>query len=253
MNVFILTGFTLGLLSSLHCVGMCGPIALSLPVHQYTEWKKTAGILLYNLGRIFSYGIFGIIFGFIGQSLYFANFQQYFSIVMGSIILIFILNNYFNFNFFAGNKFQLRFIQNLKSKLSIFLQKRKIKYLFVIGILNGFLPCGMVYMALAASAATGSFFTSTLFMLAFGVGTAPLMYAVVYLGKYISNFYRSLLQKSVPVLLTLMALLLIVRGSNLGIPYLSPRIEIAPVTELSKDQQQQIIKCPMPASAKNDN
>ncbi len=252
MNTLILTGFTLGLLSSFHCVGMCGPIALSIPVHQFAEWKKNLGVFLYNLGRTLTYGILGLLIGLIGQSLYLAKFQQYFSIIIGVIFLLFILNNYWKLKLHFKNKLLFNFYKVLQSKLAFLLQKRKVQHLFLIGILNGALPCGMVYLALTAAAATGTAANSLFFMLAFGFGTAPLMYAFISLGKFFSNSNRIFFQKSVPIMLTLMAVLLIVRGLNLGIPYLSPQIEVSQHAGNVNLNEKQIVKCHVPASVKKD-
>lgn len=246
MNTLIFTGFTLGLLSSFHCLGMCGPIALSLPVHQYAEWKKNVGVILYNLGRVFTYIVLGFISGFIGQSFYFAHFQQYFSIIVGCIILLFILNNYLQWNFSLNNKFYHKMMQSIRNKLGILMKERKVQHLFAIGILNGILPCGMVYLALAAAATSGELFKAAFFMLAFGLGTIPLMYSFVFLGKFIGNSYRLIIQKSVPLLLSIMAVLLIFRGLNLGIPFLSPQIEIAQQRIDSTEKNAQIINCHVP-------
>ncbi len=246
MNTLIFTGFTLGLLSSFHCLGMCGPIALSIPVHQYSELKKNLGVILYNLGRTLTYGLLGLVFGLIGQSLYLSKFQQYFSIIVGIIILLFILNKFWKSNFHFSNKIQFSFNKFLQSKLAFLLHKRKVQHLFLIGILNGFLPCGMVYLALAAAATSGELFWAALFMLAFGLGTIPLMYSFVFLGKFIGNSYRLIIQKSVPLLLSIMAVLLIVRGLNLGIPYLSPQIEIAQQRIDSTEKNAQVINCHVP-------
>jgi len=252
MNAIILTGLTLGLLSSFHCVGMCGPIALSIPVHQYSEWKKNLGVVIYNLGRTFTYGLLGLIVGLIGQSLYFIKLQQYFSIVVGCIILVFILITYWKIKFHFNIKIRFNFIKILQSKLSFLLKKRKVQHLFLIGILNGLLPCGMVYLALTAAAATGNFYHATIFMFAFGIGTVPLMYAFISLGKFFSNTHRIFFQKSVPILLALMAVLLIVRGLNLGIPYLSPQIKTSQEIGNVNSNDKQIINCHVPASVKKD-
>lgn len=252
MNTIILTGLTLGLLSSFHCVGMCGPIALSIPVHQYSEWKKNLGIVLYNLGRTLTYALLGLIIGLIGQSLYFAKFQQYFSIIVGCVILLFILNYYWKIKFRFNNKIRFRIVKMLQSKLAQLLQKRKVQHLFFIGILNGILPCGMVYLALTAAAATGNFANAAIFMLAFGMGTAPLMYAFVSLGKFFSSTHRLFFQKSVPIMLTLMAVLLIVRGLNLGIPYLSPQINVSQQIGNVNLKEKQLIKCHAPDAIKKN-
>ncbi|WP_298298628.1 sulfite exporter TauE/SafE family protein [Hydrotalea sp.] len=218
---FIISGFTLGLLSSFHCVGMCGPIAFALPLPQQNFYKKTAGILLYNTGRIITYSSMGIIFGYIGRVISIAGFQQYFSISMGLVILLYVSIPYFSKHIFRIawlNGFTF-WIQTYLGKL---LQTRKLNNLLFIGILNGLLPCGMVYFAIAGSLAAGSVINGWGFMIAFGLGTLPFMALLSFFGFIINIHTRNYLKKIIPYALGIMAILLIIRGMNLGIPYLSP-------------------------------
>lgn len=215
--------FLLGLFGSLHCLGMCGPIALSLPVHRYGLLKKYAGILLYNLGRISSYAFIGLIFGSIGTSFVFFGFQQYMSIAFGVILLLYILFSKTNIaRRFSIARFDFLFA-SLKSKMRSLFQSKKWSSLFAIGLLNGLLPCGMVYMSLAGALATGSSFQGMIFMVLFGLGTVPMMFAVAQVGDLISLNFRSVVVKLIPYSLALMSALFILRGLNLGIPYLSPK------------------------------
>jgi sulfite exporter TauE/SafE len=221
----ISAGFLIGLLGSFHCVGMCGPIALSLPVHQHTSVRKIISILSYNIGRVFTYSILGLLFGVIGQSLFIGKYQQIISIVLGSLILIgLILPKVFSF---IGQNTMLQkfqsFIQQNISKL--FKQDKNYSTLFLIGLLNGLLPCGLVYMAISGALIAGNVFNSVLFMLFFGLATIPIMFSVAYFGNYISTKFRSKIRSAVPLIIGCMAVLLIVRGLNLGIPYISPEIK----------------------------
>jgi len=218
---FIISGLTLGLLSSFHCVGMCGPIAFALPLPQQNLYKKIAGILLYNTGRIITYSSMGIVFGFIGRIISIAGFQQYFSISMGVIILLYVSIPYFSKHIFhlAWMDGFTYWIQQYLGKL---LQKRKLKNLLFIGILNGLLPCGMVYFAIAGSLVAGSVINGWGFMIAFGLGTLPFMALLSFFGFIINIHTRNYFKKIIPYALGVMAILLIIRGMNLGIPYLSP-------------------------------
>lgn len=220
--VFI-SGLSIGVLGSFHCIGMCGPLALALPVHHLSSWRRTLAIVLYNIGRALSYASMGAVFGIIGQSFSFFKLQQWLSIVAGILILVVLLTNQFGN---PNTNILTRFTRGVKSKLSTYLgaEKSTISYLS-IGILNGFLPCGLVYIAVAASVATGSILNSTILMFAFGLGTFPVMALTMVFGKFISLNIRTKLTKATPYFIMFVAVLLIVRGLNLGIPYVSPTHE----------------------------
>ncbi|MCC6180913.1 MAG: sulfite exporter TauE/SafE family protein [Bacteroidia bacterium] len=221
MSLF-LAAISLGLLGSFHCIGMCGPIALALPVHQYSTLNKYIGILLYNVGRVLTYSILGLIFGLLGQSFFIGGFQQAVSISIGAVLLLSVF--FTHTSILNTPKFSsiTIFISRLQYKLSTFFQKKGLHFLFLIGILNGLLPCGLVYIGIAGAIATGHYLKGAEFMLFFGIGTIPVMYVVAFLGQFISIKFRNIIKKSMPVVISVMALLLIIRGLNLGIPYLSP-------------------------------
>lgn len=221
----IIAAISLGLLGSFHCIGMCGPIALSLPVHQYPKLKKYFGILIYNLGRILTYTCLGIVFGLLGQSFYLGGFQKILSIILGLLLLVsVILNNIRSFNSKQFN-FMYSFINTIKIQLGILFNKKGLHFLFFIGLLNGLLPCGLVYFGIAAATSTGHYIKGAEFMFYFGIGTLPIMYSVAFFGQFITTKYRNTIRSSMPYVVVLMALMLIIRGLNLGIPYLSPQFE----------------------------
>lgn len=219
--VFIfISGATIGVVGGFHCIGMCGPIALSLPIHQLSRTKKTAAILLYNLGRALSYASMGLVFGIIGQSFSLFKFQQGLSILAGIFILAMLLLTQINFKPHWGFH---QFSSFIKGALSRLLKTEKKTFTYLgIGLLNGLLPCGLVYMAIAAAVATGTMWQSSVLMFAFGVGTMPIMIATMIFGKYITQPIRTQLFKLTPYFIAGVAMLLILRGLNLGIPYLSP-------------------------------
>lgn len=225
MNVIlmvIISGFSIGILGSFHCVGMCGPLALTLPINNLSGISKITSILIYNIGRVLSYTFMGIFFGIIGQSFSFFSIQRWLSITAGILILAILLSQY------LGNpqsNIIIKFTNNIKHKLGTYLKtdKKLISYLN-IGILNGFLPCGLVYIAIATAISTGSILKSSILMLAFGFGTFPLMALTMIFGKFISFRMRNGLNKITPYLIMCIAFLLILRGLNLGIPYISPAI-----------------------------
>lgn len=213
----IWTAFLLGLTGSLHCLGMCGPLVLAVssiaPRGQNILFNK----IIYHAGRIGAYGIIGLIFGLLGKVISLAGWQQWLSILAGAGILI---GLFAGFNAWSGHLVH-RGIGWLKRRLSFFLQRKSSFSFLSMGFLNGFLPCGLVYVAGAASAATGAVFQSMLYMLAFGLGTAPLMLSASLSGNLLQP-YRLKIRKTIPAVLFLIGVLLIIRGLSLGIPYLSP-------------------------------
>ncbi len=218
----VIAGFGLGAVSSLHCVGMCGPLALALPVHHLSKSQQLISLFLYQFGRIITYAGFGLIFGMAGRRIYLAGFQQWFSIIMGAIVLFLVIlywvyKNPLQPSFF--NKF-FRVIQSYMAKA--FQTKKSTAGFLVLGMANGLLPCAMVYVAVAGALTTTEISYSVLFMAMFGAGTLPAMMAVSYFGRLISLPVRNMFRKAVPVFMTIMAVILILRGLNLGIPFISP-------------------------------
>ena len=222
----IITAISLGLLGSFHCIGMCGPIALALPVHQYYPLKKYFGIFLYNLGRVATYTFLGVIFGLLGQSFFLGGFQQILSIVIGALLLLSVIfTNSKSLHSAKSLGFLYSFINSVKNQLGNLFNKIGLHFLFFIGLLNGLLPCGLVYLGIAGAIATGHYIKGAEFMFYFGIGTVPIMYAVAFLGQFITLKYRNHIRHAMPYVVSIMAVMLIVRGLNLGIPYLSPQFE----------------------------
>ena len=160
----------MGLLGSFHCLGMCGPITMAIPPRSDSKNTIFFDSLFYNFGRILTYGFLGAFAGLIGASINLAGYQNYISIATGVILLLIILIpkklelSFTNISFI--NKISLAF----KKAFGKIIGKKTISSVFALGLLNGFLPCGLVYLALTASIASGSFLNSILFMLAFGMG-----------------------------------------------------------------------------------
>ena len=233
MSQLIFAAFMMGLLGSFHCVGMCGPLALSLPIDSGRRSARFTGVLLYNTGRILTYSVFGLIFGLIGKSAAFFGFQQWLSIILGLLIILFVVLPK-RFSIFHNKNFVLPFFDKIRSSLGQLFSRKKYSSLFFIGILNGLLPCGLVYMAAAGAVATGEVSGSILFMAFFGLGTLPMMWSIAFFGNYVSIGIRQKIRRAYPYLVTFMACLLILRGMGLGIPYLSPEI---------KKERPNIIEC----------
>ena len=216
------TALVLGLLGSFHCVGMCGPIAFMLPVDHTNSVKKITQISVYHIGRLISYSIIGLVFGLVGKSLYIFGLQQQLSIAIGVLMIIMVLIPYKTFNNYNFSKPIYKLVSKVKTALGNALQKKTADTFLTIGFLNGFLPCGLVYMALFAAIATGSILQGSLYMLIFGLGTIPLMTTAIYFGSFLKGSVRQKIQKAIPVFVILIGVLFILRGLGLGIPYISP-------------------------------
>jgi uncharacterized protein len=222
MSIF--TGLIIGFVGSFHCVGMCGPIAIALPVPNSNNIKFFIGRIIYNLGRIISYTLMGLLFGFIGKKLRISGLQQILSISLGIIIIATVITPQKYRNKILAINFIQKILVPLRSSIgSLFKQKSYASFLS-IGFMNGFLPCGFVYVGLAVAISMGNPLNGMLFMIMFGLGTFPAMFGVSIFGKFINFDLRRRLSKLTPVFAIFLATLFIIRGMNLGIPYLSPKI-----------------------------
>ena len=205
--------FLLGLTGSLHCAGMCGPIVLALG----RSGGRMQTMLLYHAGRAFTYGMMGLLIGFVGQQIDLLPYQRTSSIVIGIILIIAVLVQLTpmrKFLHYAPPVFK-RVSQKWFKKA---LQNRR--SMFVVGMANGALPCGLVYLALMSALATENAVIGAFGMLLFGVGTAPILMLVQSADKV--EKIRPFLRKAFPVLMLAASVLLVLRGLGLGIPFISP-------------------------------
>ena len=216
------TAFFFGLISSLHCIGMCGPIAMMLPLERNNPAKKAFQILLYHAGRLTAYGTLGLVFGLLGKGLYLAGMQQQISIAVGILIITIVVIPEKVFAKYNFSKPVYRIISKVKSSLGNQFRKKSPDAIFTIGLLNGFLPCGLVYAALFGAIAMQNEFYGVAYMLLYGLGTIPMMSAVVYMSTMLSNPFRNKIQKVIPIVTVCIGVLFILRGLGLGIPYVSP-------------------------------
>ena len=225
------SAFLIGLFGSFHCIGMCGPIALALPVQQNNAFSLITGRVLYNVGRALTYAAIGLVFGLLGQGLSLAGFQQSVSILAGVLILLMVLLP----SGFTQRLYLLKpaygFTNFLKRKFGILFKKKSVLSVFLIGLLNGFLPCGLVYIAVAGAIASGGYMQGALYMFVFGLGTLPIMLAVSLAGNFISLNVRKRINKLIPAFMVVLAFLFILRGMNLGIPYISPQLQQTEITD----------------------
>lgn len=218
----ILSAFLLGILGSFHCVGMCGPIAFMLPVDRSNSFMKISQITIYHIGRLLAYGIIGFVFGLVGKSLYIFGFQQQLSIIIGIVMIAIAITPARFFKRYSVFNFIYRIISQVKTAIGSAFKKRTLDTFLTIGFLNGFLPCGFVYMAVLASLAFENAIDSIAYMLLFGIGTIPLMTTTVFIGQFLKISGRNYIQKAIPIFIVLIGVFFIIRGLGLGIPYLSP-------------------------------
>lgn len=223
----LITALIFGLLGSFHCVGMCGPIAFLLPVDRNNPVKRVFQIVSYHAGRLLTYGTVGLLFGFLGRRLDLFGFQQHISIAIGVLMILVIRLPSNVFSKYNGSRFMYKWVGKIKSALGKELKRKSFDSFFTIGFLNGFLPCGLVYMAVFGSVATGAAWQGGLYMVFFGLGTIPLMTTATYLGNFLNVALRQRILKLVPVIVVLVGVLFILRGLGLGIPYLSPSEMVA--------------------------
>ena len=235
MSPEILTSFFVGLFGSFHCIGMCGPIAIALPVPNSNNLSFAAGRLLYNLGRIVTYSFLGAVFGLLGSRLVISGFQQSVSVVLGIAIVITVLIPPKYKAKISQHKVVQKITLPLKMGISDLFKRGTFSAMFLIGALNGFLPCGLVYVALAGAIASGDAISGTAVMILFGLGTIPTMFAATIFGKFINLNIRRKISKAIPVFALMLGLLFIMRGMGLGIPYLSPKISAQVVDESNMD------------------
>lgn len=217
------SAFIFGLLGSFHCVGMCGPIAFMLPVDRSNSFRKVSQITTYHIGRLLAYALIGLMFGLVGKGLYLFGFQQQLSIVIGAAMIVLVLIPAHKLNRFKISQPIYQLISKVKSALGKSLKKKTADTFLTIGFLNGFLPCGLVYMAVFGSLVSANAMEGSMYMILFGIGTIPLMTSAIYLGKFLNANIKQRIQKAIPVFVIIIGILFILRGLGLGIPYISPK------------------------------
>ena len=230
MNSALIIGLVLGLSSSLHCIGMCGPIAMVLPLKDRSVFTVFIGVLQYNIGRVFVYGLLGSVIGAIGFTASLFGALQIVSIMTGIAMIIFAWQKRLFSGFTAWNSFNgflSKGIGNIMGSDSQF-------KLLLLGSVNGLLPCGMVFIALMNAVTGGSPLNGASAMVAFGLGTMPAMMIVGIAANKINRSFQQRINAYIPYALTLVGLIVCLRGMNLNIPYISPSMKMAKKTEVSK-------------------
>jgi hypothetical protein len=215
--------FLTGLLGSFHCLGMCGPIAMIAPQGQSYS-RFIGGRLLYNLGRITTYATIGLLLGTFGMGLQLAGVQQYVSIVMGVVLLLIALSKITGIGKLGNNTWFGGFKQKIEKQFTKFITQPGLGAQYTVGLLNGLLPCGLVYIALAGAVTTTQATEGAMYMALFGLGTLPMMFSVSLASRWITHKVRTNIMRALPYFVMVVAVLFILRGMNLGIPYVSPQL-----------------------------
>jgi len=213
--------FFIGLFGSIHCVGMCGPLMMAIPGNQSGTVWLLFDKFIYQLGRVVSYTILGLIIGLIGKQVWLLGIQQSVSIISGVLIIIAATTRLLKWPlFYRGRASHPATVIN---RLIVYALKHRWGHLF-IGMLNGLLPCGFVYVALVGAVNTPSVLSSAKYMFLFGTGTLPLMFIAALGSSFITSNVRRKLNNIIPYFMLLLGFWFIMRGLSLNIAYLSPSI-----------------------------
>lgn len=218
MDFHIVGGFILGIAGSLHCVGMCGPLVMAIPFQQVKN--KFVAYFIYGISKTLAYVSLGIIAGLLGATFRSLKVQQTVSILAGMFIIIGVFFPVFmkRFSFSGWDRLQARTNRIIGSQF----QKSGLGKYGIIGFFNGLLPCGLVYAAIAVAIVQHSMYASIGYMFGFGLATMISMVTFLFLFHQFSVKARATMQKAFPVILVITGILLILRGLELGIPYISP-------------------------------
>jgi len=222
MTALMIAAFGMGFLGSIHCIGMCGPIVLCLPRAGGSATLLILSRLVYNLGRVATYGALGAVCGALGQLVALAGFQRTLSIAAGVAVLLVVLLPTRFVQKALPHAIGADLVARIGGWWGRLMARRGFLSLFGIGLLNGFLPCGFLYLGLIAAATTGSIGSAATYMFMFGLGTVPAMLLTSVAAGYISAGVRQKLTRVVPAATVVVAVLLVLRGLSLGIPYISP-------------------------------
>jgi uncharacterized protein len=213
----IVNGLIFGMLSTLHCAGMCGPLALMLP--QKVKQNKMQFAVLYQLGRVLTYiGIGSLVF-VIGVSFNVFKMQQNLSLILGIWMVLFAVFSFLKIKTPMNLPFK-----KILSKTNQFLLKGNQASAFVLGVVNGLLPCGAIYIAALYCVSFSNWLDVASYMFLFGIGTLPVFIgAWLFFGKKLSLSVTRFqwMYRALPILV---GILMILRGLNLGVNALSPEL-----------------------------
>lgn len=218
LDIFLVS-FILGILGSFHCIGMCGPLVMGIFNQKFLThpWQY----FTYHLGKIIAYAIIGGSIGLIGATFHVFMSQQRVSMLTGFSLLIYVV-----WSKVAKKDSMSSKVQSYYTRFRAFFEGAPWPKYYLFGFLNGFLPCGLVYVAATSAISTGHVSKSILWMVFFGLGTIPSLSLVLILRNKMASQFQFVFQKLYQNIIFILAVLLILRGLNLGIPYLSPSYDV---------------------------
>ncbi len=220
---FLIAAFTLGIASSAHCLVMCGPISLAL--YQDNNRRQTMRTFpLYHLGRVLTYMMLGLLFAYFGTRLYIFNYQQQFSIVFGVLLITYAISPRVFKRMRLSGWWAKKIYPIWTTLASGLFMKKDPRSRFLLGMMNGLLPCGIVYVALAGALGTATFVQGAWYMLAFGIGTFPVFTALIFSRQWAQLLSGRTFKQLIPVVMSAVGILLIVRGANLDLGHFSPNM-----------------------------
>ena len=214
----------MGLASGLHCIGMCGPLSMAIPVPAHSKLSRPLALGIYHFSRIIVYMMLGFVAALLGLSILKPEHQQWLSIALGLMVVI--------MAWFPALISRMRWspaqaiLGKIKSGFHQYMRNGNASGFLVMGALNGLLPCGMVYLAIASSLLNGEAVSSAYFMMFFGMGTLPTVYFMPLIASGLFRHFNIRAGKLFPVVMTMVGLVLMLRGMGLGIPYLSPEFQL---------------------------
>ena len=223
----IISALALGFAGSLHCTLMCGPIVSAIQISRKLKLQLFIHNLLYNLGRVLCYTILGALFASLGRGLQLVGLQQKVSLFIGIILILGMLTpKRIRLSLFQKIS-ESSYAKKVRQSWAPFLRQAKGWNFFVIGLLNGLLPCGLVYVALAGAIASPSPYQGAAFMALFGSATIPALLVIGLFSQSIFQKIKGYEKVVIPLACASLAILFILRGLNLDIPYISPDLSQA--------------------------
>lgn len=215
MSPWLATAFLTGLISSLHCVSMCGPLVAALPVGRLSNGQRWRAVGIYHTGRIFTYSLLGALAGTMSLGLNLLGWQRPLAVSSGVVLLV-------SFVWRKGLPARLRWPWLNQQTTALFrqgLHQPRQSSFAGLGVLNGLLPCGFTYLALAGTLATNTPLEGASYMLLFGLGTLPALLGVNLVAGWLSLVGRQRLNQVLSIATVVVALLLIGRGlANYQLP-----------------------------------
>lgn len=210
-----LAALIMGLAGSLHCAGMCSPLAMTI-----TGMKGSAisNRILYNTGRITIYGLLGGVVASIGYILPISKYQNLLSLLLALALLTMAVVGITDVRIPFLSKAMIKFTNFLKNQFGKFLHRKGSLALLCLGGLNGLLPCGLTFVALSFCITLTTPVEGFFYMFLFGVGTLPVMLGFASIAGFVTRKLKWDLKNVTTALMAISGILLIVRVFLLHAP-----------------------------------